>query len=35
MNAQATQSTVRSLDDPNVFVETPATIFDAIPPYPP
>jgi NADH-quinone oxidoreductase subunit D len=26
---------VRSLDDPDVFVETPATIYDAIPPYPP
>jgi NADH-quinone oxidoreductase subunit D len=29
------QATVRSLDDPNIFVETPATIYDAIPPYPP
>ena len=29
------QATVRSLDDPNVFVEQPATIFDAVPPYPP
>ncbi len=26
---------VRSLDDPDVFVETPATIYDAVPPYPP
>jgi NADH-quinone oxidoreductase subunit D len=26
---------VRSLDDPDVFVETPATIFDAVPPFPP
>jgi len=26
---------VRSLDDPDIFVETPATIYDAIPPYPP
>ena len=26
---------VRSLDDPNFFVETPATIFDAVPPFPP
>ncbi|MFI5254622.1 MAG: hypothetical protein ACHQ15_04115, partial [Candidatus Limnocylindrales bacterium] len=26
---------VRSLDDPEVFVETPATIYDAVPPYPP
>jgi NADH-quinone oxidoreductase subunit D len=29
------RGTVRSLDDPNIFVETPATIFDAVPPYPP
>jgi NADH-quinone oxidoreductase subunit D len=29
------QATVRSLDDPNIFVEQPATIFDAVPPYPP
>ena len=29
------QSTVRSLDDPNIWVDTPATIFDAVPPYPP
>ncbi|HEX6161169.1 MAG TPA: hypothetical protein VF111_13435, partial [Thermoanaerobaculia bacterium] len=29
------QGTVRSLDDPNIWVETPATIFDAVPPYPP
>ncbi len=28
-------TSVRSLDDPDLFVETPATIFDAIPPYPP
>ena len=33
MSAEPT--TVRSLDDPNIFVETPATIYDAIPPYPP
>src|SRR5918999_4508686 len=26
---------VRSLDDPDIFVETPATIFDAVPPFPP
>ncbi|HEY7023746.1 MAG TPA: hypothetical protein VH371_02160 [Candidatus Limnocylindrales bacterium] len=26
---------VRSLDDPNIWVDTPATIYDAIPPYPP
>jgi NADH-quinone oxidoreductase subunit D len=26
---------VRSLDDPQLFVETPATIYDAVPPYPP
>jgi NADH-quinone oxidoreductase subunit D len=31
----AEQTRVRSLDDPTVFVETPATIYDAIPPYPP
>jgi len=30
-----TDSTVRSLDDPNVWVDTPATIYDAVPPYPP
>ena len=29
------RGSVRSLDDPNIFVETPATIFDAVPPYPP
>ncbi len=29
------ESTVRSLDDPNIWVETPATIYDAVPPYPP
>src|ERR671918_498124 len=29
------RTSVRSLDDPDVFVETPATIFDAVPPYPP
>ncbi|HEV8053238.1 MAG TPA: hypothetical protein VGP30_00245 [Candidatus Limnocylindrales bacterium] len=28
-------TSVRSLDDPDIFVETPATIYDAIPPYPP
>ena len=26
---------IRSLDDPDIMVETPATIYDAIPPYPP
>jgi NADH-quinone oxidoreductase subunit D len=26
---------IRSLDDPDIFVETPATIFDAVPPFPP
>jgi NADH-quinone oxidoreductase subunit D len=26
---------IRSLDDPDVFVDTPATIYDAVPPYPP
>jgi NADH-quinone oxidoreductase subunit D len=29
------RSTVRSLDDPDIWVDTPATIYDAIPPYPP
>ena len=29
------RGTVRSLDDPNIWVDTPATIFDAVPPYPP
>ncbi|CAN5634489.1 NADH-quinone oxidoreductase subunit NuoD [soil metagenome] len=28
-------TTVRSLDDPDIWVETPATIYDAVPPYPP
>jgi NADH-quinone oxidoreductase subunit D len=28
-------TTIRSLDDPDVLVDTPATIVDAIPPYPP
>jgi NADH-quinone oxidoreductase subunit D len=28
-------TTIRSLDDPNIWVETPATIYDAVPPYPP
>jgi NADH-quinone oxidoreductase subunit D len=31
----AERTQVRSLDDPEIFVETPATIYDAIPPYPP
>jgi len=31
----APRETVRSLDDPNIWVDTPATIFDAVPPYPP
>ena len=26
---------IPSLDDPRVFVDTPATIYDAVPPYPP
>jgi len=26
---------IRSLDDPDIWVETPATIYDAVPPYPP
>ncbi len=30
-----TATRVRSLDDPDIFVETPATIYDAVPPYPP
>ena len=29
------ETRIRSLDDPTVFVDTPATIYDAIPPYPP
>jgi NADH-quinone oxidoreductase subunit D len=29
------ETTIRSLDDPNIWVDTPATIYDAIPPYPP
>ncbi len=33
--ATADPTRVRSLDDPTVFVDTPATIFDAVPPYPP
>ena len=33
MTSESTQ--IRSLDDPTVFVETPATIYDAVPPYPP
>jgi NADH-quinone oxidoreductase subunit D len=35
MTTDAGRSTIRSLDDPDIFVETPATIYDAIPPYPP
>ncbi|HXR27328.1 MAG TPA: NADPH-quinone oxidoreductase [Candidatus Baltobacteraceae bacterium] len=31
----APETKVRSLDDPTMFVDTPATIYDAIPPYPP
>ncbi len=27
-----TEQTIRSLDDPDLFVETPGTIYDAIPP---
>ncbi len=30
-----TEPRVRSLDDPSIFVDTPATIIDAVPPYPP
>ncbi|MBA2255120.1 MAG: NADH-quinone oxidoreductase subunit D [Chloroflexi bacterium] len=33
--ATADPTRVRSLDDPSVFVDTPATIYDAVPPYPP
>ncbi|MBA3779057.1 MAG: NADH-quinone oxidoreductase subunit D [Chloroflexi bacterium] len=33
MTADATR--IRSLDDPTLFVDTPATIYDAVPPYPP
>ena len=29
------ETKIRSLDDPAIFVDTPATIYDAIPPYPP
>jgi len=29
------ETRIRSLDDPSLFVDTPATIYDAIPPYPP
>jgi NADH-quinone oxidoreductase subunit D len=29
------ETRVRSLDDPEIFVDTPATIYDAVPPYPP
>jgi NADH-quinone oxidoreductase subunit D len=29
------RTNVRSLDDPDIWVETPATIYDAVPPYPP
>ena len=31
----ADPSRIRSLDDPSVMVDTPATIYDAVPPYPP
>ncbi len=31
----APETKIRSLDDPTIFVDTPATIYDAIPPYPP
>ncbi|HVM29197.1 MAG TPA: NADPH-quinone oxidoreductase [Candidatus Limnocylindrales bacterium] len=30
-----TETTTRSLDDPDIWVDTPATIYDAVPPYPP
>ncbi len=35
MTSTADRSHIRSLDDPSVFVDTPATIYDAVPPYPP
>ncbi|MEO7119151.1 MAG: NADH-quinone oxidoreductase subunit D [Candidatus Limnocylindrales bacterium] len=31
----AEETLIRSADDPDIFVQTPATIYDAIPPYPP
>lgn len=31
----APQTRIPSLDDPEIIVDTPATIYDAIPPYPP
>jgi NADH-quinone oxidoreductase subunit D len=31
----AERTNVRSLDDPDIWVDTPATIYDAVPPYPP
>jgi NADH-quinone oxidoreductase subunit D len=31
----AAPTRIRSLDDPEVFVQTPATIVDAVPPFPP
>jgi NADH-quinone oxidoreductase subunit D len=31
----APQTRIRSLDDPELYVDTPATIYDAVPPYPP
>jgi NADH-quinone oxidoreductase subunit D len=31
----AASTSIRSLDDPDVFVQTPATIVDAVPPFPP
>jgi NADH-quinone oxidoreductase subunit D len=33
--SDAPHTRIRSLDDPLLFVDTPATIYDAIPPYPP
>src|ERR687894_1137218 len=35
MSVHTDRSHVRSLDDPTIVVETPATIYDAVPPYPP
>jgi NADH-quinone oxidoreductase subunit D len=31
----AAESRIRSLDDPSIMVDSPATIIDAVPPYPP
>ncbi|MGZ6297498.1 MAG: hypothetical protein ACXWPV_10300 [Candidatus Limnocylindrales bacterium] len=31
----APETRIPSLDDPEILVDTPATIYDAVPPYPP